>query len=187
MGYLRPNRRHTVSISFANNQWVEVMAKASVWRQLAKRCILATFEEVAWESPSNVSMVFADDATVMQLNSQYRGKNEPTNVLSFPQLTFSAPTIPVAPAKAAQEISQIVICIGDIVLSLETVLKESVRDGLPFSDHVSHLIVHGALHLLGFDHVAVQDAEVMEKVEVSVLAKLGIRDPFDRPSNCDFD
>jgi probable rRNA maturation factor len=110
-----------------------------------------------------VTVVLADDALVRSLNKTYRGKDKPTNVLSFP---FQAP-----PGAEAHGV------LGDIVLAAETVRHEAGARGIPPAHHLQHLVIHGVLHLLGFGHETDADAEHMERLETEVLATLGVDDP----------
>ncbi len=109
--------------------------------------------------PTDVALVLADDAKVMALNRDYRGKAKPTNVLSFP----------ADPALGH---------LGDVVLAYETVRAEAAADEKSFADHACHLVVHGMLHLLGYDHETEAEAEAMEAREREILASLGIADPY---------
>ena len=113
---------------------------------------------------AEVSLVFTDDASIRLLNRQYRGKDKPTNVLSFP-----------TPQLVRGRFGPL---LGDIVLARETVAAESEADGLTFADHLTHLIVHGFLHLVGYDHEAAGEAAEMEGLETSILHGLGIADPY---------
>lgn len=106
----------------------------------------------------------ADDAQVRELNARWRGLDKPTNVLSFPA---------VDPAHLAGA-----RLLGDIVLAYETVAREAEAEGKPLADHFRHLIVHGFLHLVGFDHETDAEAEVMEAMETRILARLGVADPY---------
>ena len=106
-----------------------------------------------------VAVVLADDAFVQQLNKDYRGKNAPTNVLSFPNDEQTGE-------------------LGDIILALETIEREATAQGKKFRDHAAHLLVHGFLHLLGYDHIKDAEAEVMEKKEIKILQKLAIANPY---------
>ncbi len=118
---------------------------------------------------AEVSLVFTDDARIRVLNRQYRGKDQPTNVLSFP-------AAPLAPGKLGPPL-------GDIVMALETIAAESGAQRLDFADHVTHLIVHGFLHLIGYDHETDGEAAVMEWLETAILASLGIADPYAEPAD----
>jgi probable rRNA maturation factor len=115
-------------------------------------------------------VVLADDALVRTLNRTYRGKDAPTNVLSFP--FDSAPAETAGPRH-----------LGDIVLAVETVRAEADAQGIPPGHHLQHLVVHGLLHLLGFDHEAEADAEAMEGLEAEILATVGVPDPYAAPPN----
>ncbi|MHC8507975.1 MAG: rRNA maturation RNase YbeY [Rhodospirillales bacterium] len=115
-----------------------------------------------------ISVLFADDADVAALNQAHRGKAGPTNVLSF-ALWADAPGAPCPPG-APQ-------ALGDVVLAFETVRREADGAGKSFTDHTSHLIVHGILHLLGYDHTDPAEAEHMESLETRILAALGVADP----------
>ena len=103
-----------------------------------------------------VALAFADDAAVQALNGQFREKDKPTNVLSFPASGGG----------------------GDIILALQTVAAEAEAQGKSFADHTAHLIAHGILHLMGYDHMARGEARRMERLEQSILARLGIADPY---------
>jgi probable rRNA maturation factor len=110
---------------------------------------------------ADVSIALSSDAEVAALNAQYRGKPKPTNVLSFP-----------AGAGAPKDF------LGDIILAAETVRREADDQATPFAHHVQHLVVHGILHLLGFDHETAADAERMEALEIGILAGLSISNPY---------
>ena len=116
-------------------------------------------------NPSEVSLLFTDNATIKELNAQWRAKDKPTNVLSFP-------AFPLKPGMALMPL------LGDIVLAFETVQSEAKQEHKPFDDHVSHLVVHGLLHLLGYDHETDAEAEEMEALERKILARLAIPDPY---------
>lgn len=118
-----------------------------------------------------ISVLLADDATVRRLNRDYRGRDAPTNVLSFP--------IAELDPDAAPEDGPVLL--GDVVLAFETVAREAEDQDKPIADHVRHLIVHGVLHLLGFDHQAAAEAEAMERLETAILARLGVPDPYGVP------
>ena len=112
-------------------------------------------------------VALSDDASVHDLNLRYRGKDKPTNVLSFPASVAGHPGAEVVPR-----------ALGDLVLAHETLVREAAEQGIPLAHHLQHLVVHGLLHLLGFDHETERDAEEMEAIEVEILAGLGIPNPY---------
>lgn len=114
-----------------------------------------------------LSVVLASDDTVRALNRTWRGKDAPTNVLSFALTEAEEPDVPGVP-----------VALGDVILALETVAAEAARDGKRPDHHLAHLVVHGVLHLTGHDHVDEQDAVAMERIETGVLAGFGIPDPY---------
>jgi probable rRNA maturation factor len=114
---------------------------------------------------AELSIVLADDALVHALNRQWRGQDKPTNVLSFP----------VAPQRLAPGAPRL---LGDVVLAFETLAAEAAAQDKPLAHHLRHLVVHGVLHLVGFDHEAAGEAARMEALEVAVLAGLGVPDPY---------
>ncbi len=115
-------------------------------------------------SGSEWSLLLVDDAAMRGINAEHRGLDKPTNVLSFP----------MQPA-GSRRFGPMV---GDVVVARETVAREAGEGGLSFDHHYTHMIVHGLLHLFGYDHVTPADAEIMEALEVAVLADLGIADPY---------
>lgn len=116
------------------------------------------------ERGGEAAVLFTSDAEMQALNKQWRGKDKPTDVLSFPGEPHNIPG----------EFRHL----GDIALGLETALKDAALLRRPFSDHISHLLVHGFLHLLGYDHEEDGDAAVMEPLEIEILAGLGLSDPY---------
>lgn len=112
---------------------------------------------------AELSVVLTNDAEQQVLNRDWRGKDKTTNVLSFPQIE------PFAPVSGL---------IGDVILARETVVKEAAEQGVSFEAHLTHLLVHGFLHILGYDHEAAEEAEAMERLETTILARLGIDDPY---------
>jgi probable rRNA maturation factor len=126
----------------------------------------------------SVVVMGCDDARIAVLNADFRGKPQPTNVLSWPSeeraadVAGDAPDLP-EPGDADEPTE-----LGDIAIAWETCAAEAVEQGKTMVDHVTHLIVHGMLHCLGYDHVVDPDAELMERHEVEILASLGLSDPY---------
>jgi probable rRNA maturation factor len=111
-----------------------------------------------------LSILLTDDAEMQTLNRQWRGKDKPTDVLSFPA---DDPEIPGQPQY-----------LGDIAIGYETSFRDAEAMGRPFEGHISHLMIHGFLHLLGYDHIEAEDAKVMEPLETRILAGIGWPDPY---------
>jgi probable rRNA maturation factor len=133
--------------------------------QLAREAILQALKQARAQMSgvAEVSLVLTDDAHQRILNRDWRQIDKPTNVLSFPQIQ---PFTPLAGL------------IGDITLARETIAREADEMEISFADHFTHLVVHGFLHLLGYDHLTDDEALQMEGLETQILASLGIADPF---------
>lgn len=143
------------------------------WEELALRAA-AALAAIAPELANprlSASLLLADDAEVHALNREWRGKDKPTNVLSFPMLERGE--LLALPHAGPPEL------LGDIALALETCAREAADKGLALEHHAAHLIVHGLLHLAGHDHeISPGDARAMELLEIKALAQLGIADPY---------
>ena len=112
-----------------------------------------------------VSLVFTSDAEIRGINAEWRSQDKPTNVLSFP-------AFPLTPGKMPGPM------LGDIIFAEETLTREAGELGKSFDDHLTHLMVHGFLHLFGYDHIEDEEAEKMEGLETRILAELGLSDPY---------
>tara|TARA_R110002096_G_scaffold20029_6_gene66750 strand:+ start:473 stop:1024 length:552 start_codon:yes stop_codon:yes gene_type:complete len=150
---------------------VEISRAGGDWDAAAEEIVLrlaqAAFEQDGASPAAELSVLLADNTFVQSLNRKFRGKDKPTNVLSFP----NAPT----PAGAHYDEPS---SLGDIALAYETVKAEAKTHHKSFDDHLAHLVVHGVLHLLGYDHMDDKDAEKMEKRERDLLKLFGIADPY---------
>ncbi len=134
--------------------------------ELAQRAVDQCLMELGMpKAETELSIVLMDDETIRGLNDKWRGQAKPTNVLSFPAIELDRGAIPGP-------------LLGDIVLSIDTTAREAIDNGISFSDHISHLVIHGLLHLLGYDHENDADAEQMESIEKVVLEQMGIKDPY---------
>lgn len=121
-----------------------------------------------------ISILLTDDSYIKMLNENYRGKNEATNVLSFPQIdlkNFQNDSLDIFPPEKK-------IPLGDIALAFQTVSRECQEQEKSLENHVLHLVVHGTLHLLGYDHMHLKDSTAMEKLECDILTSLGYPDPY---------
>lgn len=163
---------------------VEVLIEEVRWEAaglvaLADRAVAATLGHIGLDPDTClVSLMGGDDARIAALNADFRGKPSPTNVLSWPAEDLAPDTPGAAPVAPDPGTPDDPAELGDIALALETCQREADAAGLPLDHHVLHLIVHGTLHLLGYDHVHDADAARMEGLEVAILATLGVADPY---------
>lgn len=143
------------------------------WPDLAERACRAASsaaQEIGNQRLS-ASLLFTSDEQVHALNREWRGKDKPTNVLSFPMLSRDELLALAADGPP--------VMLGDLALACETCAREAAQKGIPLEHHAAHLIIHGLLHLAGYDHeISTQDAEHMESLEIAALASMGIADPY---------
>ena len=160
---------------------LEITVEDARWsglEHLAQRAIIGALTHCGLESDEcEISLLGCDDARIADLNSEFRGKPVPTNVLSWPAEDLSPADPGGIPAQPSPDFTGEIV-LGDIAIAFETCEREAAEAGKSMGDHVTHLIVHGVLHLLGYDHIRDPDATLMEAVEVEILGKMGIDDPY---------
>jgi probable rRNA maturation factor len=144
---------------------IDIVIDSPAWRgapdavAVIRRAIGAAAEMTdATEQPREIAVMLCDDAAMRELNGRWRGRPKPTNVLSFPAAGTAT--------------------LGDIAIAYETTAREAEAENKPFGDHLAHLAVHGFLHLVGYDHESDAEAATMERLEVAILARLGVADPY---------
>ncbi|MES2043540.1 MAG: rRNA maturation RNase YbeY [Pseudomonadota bacterium] len=148
------------------------------WEALADRAARAAIgltaqgELLTVAATIEISIRLADDDEVQKLNAQYRHKDKPTNVLSFPMIQPDLLDTVTTNSDDGE------VLLGDIVLAHGVCAREAEERGIDITDHATHLIVHGTLHLLGYDHLGDDEAEAMEAIETDALASLGLADPY---------
>ena len=147
----------TVDLRMECGGWEEIDAET-----LARRCFAAV-ESVEEAVAAPVCILLTDDAAMGELNAYFRGKDRPTNVLSLPPGDIPWPDYDY---------------LGDLALGFETCKREAAEKNISLADHAAHLMVHGMLHLLGYDHENDDEAEQMERREAEILAVLGVGDPY---------
>jgi probable rRNA maturation factor len=160
----------TIDVALACPGWTRLCPAAESLARGAAELALArgtTVLGLAWQGTVELGITLADAANQRQLNRDYRGLDAPTNVLAFPVWEPGTRLPPGAP-----------VLLGDVVLALETVAHEAAEQDKPIADHLLHLTVHGVLHLLGYDHLTQAEAANMESLERSILADLGVPDPY---------
>ncbi len=155
-----------IDILIRDVRWAEACPELE---GLVTRALLGAVSAFCPKRFDEISVLFTDDEQIRNLNGRYRGKDTPTNVLSFP----AGPQ----PAFASEGG---MVMLGDIILAFETVQKEAQAQGLDFGAHMTHLLVHGCLHLQGLDHQNEAEAARMENLEVDILAGLGLGNPYGR-------
>ncbi|WP_428407169.1 rRNA maturation RNase YbeY [Hyphococcus sp.] len=144
-----------IELVIEDDGWADALSEAEA---LAASCVAnaAAFEPAL---AREIALLLCDDAAMTALNQRFRDKNNPTNVLSFPS--------------GAEE-----GFLGDIALARETCAREAAEKGISLHDHAAHLIIHGMLHLIGYDHETEEEAAVMERRETEILGAMGIADPY---------
>lgn len=181
---METNDNEPVSFEYIENgQVFEVVIEDHRWLEIsdnfefaARAALLALSQKPASsviKSPHRlVVFMLSNDQAVHTLNKTYRGKDKATNILSFPA------TIDELRLPSEREDENDQLHIGDAILALETIRVEAETDNKTINDHISHLVIHGVLHLLGYDHETESDAEIMEQLEKQLLSQLKIDDPY---------
>jgi probable rRNA maturation factor len=164
---------------------IEVVIECDLWNDFELAEIATqTFDKVVAglqmpKGPYEISILACDDARIAVLNTEFRGKETATNVLSWPSYDLQSeeegqsPETP-PPAKSGDPY----VSIGDIAIAYETCMQEASEGGIEPVHHITHLLMHGMLHLLGYDHETDADAELMENLETDLLARMGIGNPY---------
>lgn len=150
--------------------WIKALPD---YEAIISRALTACTENQALGLPDRIfelSISLTDDANIQSLNHEYRGKDKPTNVLSFPQIAdWSADS---------DDLDGPVLLMGDIVVALETIEREAREQDKSLENHFIHMLIHSFLHLLGYDHEEEEEAEAMEATEIHILAGIGIKNPY---------
>ncbi|HXQ50288.1 MAG TPA: rRNA maturation RNase YbeY [Stellaceae bacterium] len=155
--------RVAIDVAMPCHLWRKALGDAARRAELAARAALAG-AALRRRGAAELSLLLADDTLVRTLNRRWRGRNRATNVLSFPSGDAGARGRPRL--------------LGDVVLAYETVAREAAEQGKTLADHMAHLVTHGVLHLVGFDHEEDAQALRMERLERRILARLGVADPY---------
>jgi probable rRNA maturation factor len=158
-----------VDVSVEDQRWAELGLAG-----LADRACAAVFQALEMNEDWQVSILGCDDARIAALNTEFRDKPTPTNVLSWPSAERGADMPGQAPKPPSGPDREL----GDIAIAFDTCMTEAEQGGIELQDHVTHLIIHATLHLLGYDHENDPDAALMEGLETRILASLGIADPY---------
>lgn len=162
---------------------VDIVIEHDAWEavglhDLAARAAREVLRHLDLPEGAEVALLATDDAHVRKLNAGFRGKDAATNVLSWPAEDLAPDEPGGAPARPQAAFPGEPPALGDIALAWETCLREAESAQKPVAEHVTHLFVHGLLHLLGYDHICDEDALLMERLEVEILERLGLPDPY---------
>lgn len=162
-----------IDLNIEDPRWADLALE-----RLAQETATATLLHLGVDAEiSEISLLACDDARIAELNAGFRGRDSATNVLSWPSSDLAAQVAGSKPALPTPDFSG-EMALGDIAIAWETCDREAREAGKKMTDHVMHLLVHGVLHLLGYDHIRDPDATLMMKNEVQILGKLGVGDPY---------
>ena len=183
MGSPQGNQNKLITVLTEDDRWQktlpDVVANVTAWCEhvLAHAPEAAALREgLAKENVvMGLNVSLADNATIQELNHQFRGKDKPTNVLSFPAYDNFMEALDEDPSIRADG----VISLGDVMLAFECVEQEAVSQRKSFHDHLAHLVMHGCLHVLGYDHEEESEAEEMEALEIQLLGQVSIANPYE--------
>ena len=162
-----PGKKIFVEVLVEKAEWLTILPDAEALAKVALRVAITGDKRWSRKSGVHIDLTLLDDEAQRALNLEWRGKDKSTNVLSFPLEGLEDP----APEDRPRHL-------GDITLALETVVKEAKELQKPLSDHFIHLVTHGGLHLLGYDHIRSKQAEEMEALETKLLSRFRIPDPY---------
>jgi probable rRNA maturation factor len=165
-----PEPSHNISILINQQCWQQSL---SYWENLINPAVKETLRQANWTKAADINILLTDDKEIQSLNKQFRGLDKATNVLSFPSFE-PEDILKLTPDNSAQT----PIILGDIALAFEAIQQESLAQHKPFNHHLIHLVVHGILHLLGFDHEEDEEALKMESLEIEILSTLMIPNPY---------
>ena len=160
-----------------NEPEIDISVQDPVWEHIkdvekfVEKAVMTTLTSAPWPKQARgkdveISIVLANDDLLQVFNREYREKDKPTNVLTFASIDSDEPQ------------HGDVFHLGDVLLSFQTLEKECLEQGKFMNDHFCHLIVHGTLHILGYDHIEDDDANTMETLEIRILEKLGVQNPY---------
>lgn len=168
---LMPDTSTEIAIDIAvdSNQWKDIEAFEEL-AQKTSAIVISWLEEREGlrfpQVPMELSVLLTDDASIKEINSKWRMQNKATNVLSFPTKELNVGETPLP-------------LLGDVIFAYETILREAEELTKSFEEHLTHLFIHGFLHLLGYDHINDTDAEQMERIETGILLSIGLSDPYE--------
>ncbi len=160
-----------ISLLIEEDRWLDAVPEVETLAEKLIRAVLNATEQ--WPEDAgvvSVSLVLGNNEFIQQLNAEYRDKDKPTNVLSFPAYELE----PGEPLPSEDE-----LVVGDIIFALETIEDEAKDQQKTLEDHMAHMIIHGMLHLLGYDHIDEADAEMMETLEINLLQQYSIANPYE--------
>lgn len=167
---------YEIDIQIDDAGWKEAVLDVDILCYKACETALNACGIATYAPDAQVSILLTNDERIQELNLQYRNANKPTNVLAFPSV-FLQPSKLEELQKDREELG-VAVMLGDIVVALQTVTQQAKDKNITLDDHLSHMIVHASLHLLGYDHIEDIDADVMEPKEIDVLKALGIDNPY---------
>ena len=165
--HMMPLAKRMIDVVIEDDRWASIDLEG-----LAEAAVDTALKITKAPTGYEICVMGCSDARIAELNGDFRDKPQATNVLSWPALVIPPENAGNIPAAGPDD------SLGDIAISFETCVREANEKGIPVQDHVTHLVIHGTLHLLGYDHETDHDAEIMEALEIKALASMGLKTPY---------